>query len=313
MSEERPPIRPERVEWRTIALISGWFAAMAVVIGLHASIPWWLSVPALALLGGLHFSLQHEAIHGHPTPWRRLDTALVGVPLALWCPFPVYRESHLAHHRSDLTVPGVDPESYYVSAADWQRSGAFRRGILRANRTLLGRITLGPWLVIQSAGQHALGSIRTPGGRRVWSAHVALAAMTVGVIVGLVGLPWWEYLLGLVWGGTAVTLVRSFVEHRAVDGERSATVVSNRFVGLIYLNNNLHVTHHAYPGAPWYRIPELHRRSGGDEIARAGAGWYPGYGQVARRYFVRPFDTAVHPDELHLLPGGVEHRAVTVV
>jgi fatty acid desaturase len=313
MATSRSPHRLDRIEWRTIGLLSAWLGLMAAVIGLHAALPWWISVPSLALLGGLHFSLQHEAIHGHPTPWRHVDTALVGVPIALWCPYPVYRETHLAHHRSELTVPGVDPESYYVSAAEWQRAGALRRALLHANRTLLGRITIGPWLVIHSAGRHALAALRTPEGRRVWSVHVVLTAVTVGVVVGVVGLPWWEYLLGLVWGGTAVTLLRSFVEHRAVDGEPSATVVSNRFVSLIYLNNNLHVTHHASPGAPWYRLPELHRRSGGDDLARAGAGWYRGYGEVARRYFLRPFDTPVHPDEQHLLPGYVEHGPVTTV
>lgn len=277
-------------------VLVAWYAATAAVIVLHAEIPWWVSVPALALLGGLHFSLQHEAIHGHPTPWRRVNTALVGVPLALWCPYRLYRESHLAHHDSELTVPGVDPESYYVSAADWNRAGWLHRRLLGWNRTLAGRLVVGTWLVIARAGRDALRALGTRGGRREWGPHLVLAALTVGVVVGVAGLPWWEYLLGLVWGGTAVTLLRSFAEHRAVTGDRSAVVASNPFMALIFLNNNLHHTHHARPGAAWYRLPELHRRLGSDDVAREGAGWYRGYAEIARRYLVRPFDTVVHPD-----------------
>lgn len=298
MSAYPAPTRPEHVEWPTIAVLAGWFTALAAIIGLHEAVPWWASVPALAVLGGLHFSLQHEVIHGHPTPWRRLDTSLVGVPLALWCPYPVYRSSHLAHHESELTVPGLDPESYYVSAVDWEHAGALRRAALRLDRTLAGRLLVGPWRVMYASGREAYTALRTSDGRRVWCAHVVLAALTVGLVVGVVGLPWWEYLLGLVWGGTAVTLLRSFAEHRAVEGDRSAVIASGRFASLVYLNNNLHITHHARPGTPWYRLPELHRNMGNDEVARAGAGWYRGYGEVARRYLVRPFDSPVHPNEI---------------
>lgn len=297
MSDHPAPVATNRVEWPTVILLVAWYVAIVAVVGWHAVIPWWASVPALALLGGLHFSLQHEAIHGHPTVWPRVNTALVGVPLALWCPYPLYRDSHLAHHASDLTMPGIDPESYYVSASDWDRAGPLRRTALRLNHTLAGRLLLGPWLVLASAGRDAGGALRTARGRRIWGVHMALAGLTVGLAVGVAGLPWWEYLFGLVWGGTAVTLLRSFAEHRAVTGSRSAVIVSNRFVALIFLNNNLHHTHHTRPDVPWYRLPELHLRLGSDDAARAGAGWYRGYGEIARRYLVRPFDTLIHPQD----------------
>ena len=68
-----------------------------------------------------------------------------------------------------------------------------------------------------------------------------------------------------------------------------------RWFGLIYLHNNLHQTHHAAPGAPWYDLPRLHAELGSDDVARAGAGLYAGYGEVARRYLLRPVDGPVHP------------------
>ena len=36
-------------------------------------------VAILALLGGLYMSLQHEVIHGHPTPWPRLNWLMVSL------------------------------------------------------------------------------------------------------------------------------------------------------------------------------------------------------------------------------------------
>lgn len=290
-----PPC-PDRIEWPTLAVIAGWYAALAVVLATHAIAPWYVTTPALAVVGALNMSLQHEAIHGHPTPWRRLNTALVGIPLLLWCPYREYRDSHLVHHAGDLTVPGADPESTYVTAATWEAAGPAGRALLVANRTLLGRMVIGPWISVVLTARRALRTGRDAVVRRTWGVHLLVAAATVWLIVGVIGLPAGEYAIGLVWGGTALTLLRSFAEHRYLDaGSRSAVVVSNRFFSLLFLNNNLHHTHHARPGAAWYRLPGLRREIGSDVHARGGAGWYPGYGAIARRFLVRPVDVAVHP------------------
>ena len=37
-----------------------------------------------------------------------------------------------------------DPESFYLTAKQWQRTGRLGRGLLIANNTLLGRLTLDP-------------------------------------------------------------------------------------------------------------------------------------------------------------------------
>lgn len=298
---------PDRVEWPTLVVVVMWAAGLAAVVVLHRSIPWWASVPGLAILGGLQFSLQHETIHGHPTPWRWLNTVLVGAPLAIWCPYALYRDSHLRHHASDLTVPGVDPESDHVTLATWRRAGPVGRALLWVNRTLAGRVVIGPWLAIGGVLTQGPRVWRSTRARRTVLVHVLLVAATVWSIVGVARLPWWEYAAGFVWGGTAVTLVRGFAEHRFVEGvgTRSAVVRSNRFVALLFLNNNLHHAHHALPGAPWYRLPGLHRELGADDLARAGAGWYRGYGEIARRYLVRPFGEPVHPSELPAPPMGM--------
>jgi fatty acid desaturase len=67
-------------------------------------------------------------------------------------------------------------------------------------------------------------------------------------------------------------------------------------MALLYLNNNLHHTHHERPGVPWYRIPALHREMGSDEIAAGGAGLYTGgYLQIARQFLFKPFCQPDHP------------------
>jgi len=92
-------------------------------------------------------------------------------------------------------------------------------------------------------------------------------------------------------------LLRSFVEHCAVaEGTRSAVVKAGPVMSLLFLNNNLHHTHHAQPSTPWYQLPALHRTLDSDDLASQGAGLYRrGYVEVARRNFLRPFCQPDHP------------------
>ncbi|MGZ6993365.1 MAG: fatty acid desaturase, partial [Ilumatobacteraceae bacterium] len=87
------------VEWITLGLFVGFYGAWLVVILDHESIPWPASIAALALLGGFYMSLQHEALHGHPTGWRGVNTALAFAPLSFWLPYLGYRSSHMVHHH----------------------------------------------------------------------------------------------------------------------------------------------------------------------------------------------------------------------
>jgi fatty acid desaturase len=106
-------------------------------------------------------------------------------------------------------------------------------------------------------------------------------------------------------------MLRSFPEHRAVGhGTRSAVVRTNVVGRLLFLNNNLHHTHHTHPGVAWYDLPAAHEALGGDDVARAGAGWYRGYLAVARRHLFQPLDDLVQPawtpPVVTALNGGVE-------
>ena len=59
-------------------------ASMPIPAPVHpASLPWWVVLPAGAWLTAWHGSLQHEAIHGHPTRSARLNAALAWLPIGL--------------------------------------------------------------------------------------------------------------------------------------------------------------------------------------------------------------------------------------
>ena len=250
----------------------------------HAHVPTPLLLLALALLGAWYGSLQHEVIHGHLPTW-------VGwAPLGLLVPFCRYRTTHIDHHRNELlTDPAVDPESFYVTPEAWASASTTHRFVLQSTRTLFGRMLLGPLVFNGRFIGSDLRGLRRNGHAAAWVRHL-MGVATVVVAVRSLGLPLWIYVLGFVYGGSSITLLRSFVEHRAVDhGPQSAMVLTNPALSLLFLNNNLHFVHHAAPGAPWFALAALGRDMGAIELARSGAGVYDGYRDVVRRYAFRPF------------------------
>ena len=287
------------VEWRTVAVALAVHGLWLAVLALNGVTPWPLTVLALGLITAWHGSLQHETIHGHPFASQRLNALLGSLPISLHLPYLVYCRYHWDHHDCpELTDPIDDSESFYVSAEQWERMGRIRRAVVVAHHTLLGRLVLGPPRYIARMLGHQAREIRR-GDRQLarwWSAHVVAAAALVAFVVIVMGVPWWQYLLGATYLGNSLTLMRSYCEHRWVDGAtRSAVVRSGWFFSLLYLYNNLHHVHHADPGVPWYRLSAHADATGGYEEAAAGAGLYRGYFEVARRFGVRPFDHPVHP------------------
>lgn len=258
----------------------------------HALVP----LPVLAPLGGLvvawHGSLQHETIHGHPTGNRWIDGAIGFAPLALWLPYPVYRRSHLAHHRTPrITDPFDDPESHYLAEA-----GGWRHRIAAVEATLPARLVLGPLIrVPRFLGGELLRAVRTPKAWAMdWLPHIAVLVPLL-CWLAWVDLPFATYLLAFVYPGTALSLLRSFAEHRASSepGRRAAIVERGGMLGLLFLNNNLHAAHHARPDLAWYRLPGYFERR---RAAFAKAPHYRGYGEIVRRFAWRAQDALVHPD-----------------
>jgi fatty acid desaturase len=292
--------RPAPAEGLTLALLVAIYAAWGALTWFHETLPVWLWIALAGWLGAWWGSCQHECLHGHPTSNGMLNAALATPPLALWLPFERYRQTHLQHHRNDrLTDPLDDPESRYWTQDGWRRLGPLGRMLVSVQSTLAGRLTIGPLWSIAAFWRNELLAI-TRGDRarmRLWLWHAAWVALLLVWVVGICGVPVWQYAAGFVYLGTALTLIRSFAEHRAHETieRRTAIVERSWILGLLFLNNNLHVVHHRDPGLPWYRLQGVYRAQREALIAANGGLVYHGYRDVFRRFLLRPHDRLVHP------------------
>ena len=291
--------------WRQIEL-PNWIVAVCVysswvlLIVYSGSLPWY----ALGLCGAVvlawHFSLQHEAIHGWRSVPRWLRTAVVWPPIGGWLPYELYRHSHSLHHRdANLTVPNVDTESVYHRADDWEAYSKAWRGILLFNQTLLGRLVIGPllrWrkLVINEAHLLRRRDFRNVG---AWVRFSIGLAGILWFVSAVGGLPVWKYYLLFVYPGMSLSLLRAFIEHRwgETPHERIASVESNRFFGVLFLWNNIHIVHHLHPAMPWYDIPAYYRLHRHRLMELNGNYVFRGYFEIARHWLLRPVFTPVHP------------------
>ncbi len=292
--------RRRGVEWPSIALCAAVYGGFFTLTFFHARLPGVLVILTGASLLALQTSMQHEFIHGHPTPWRRLNRALAAVPLSLWLPFESYRMTHLVHHCDEaLTDPFDDPESFYWSPDVWARLGPLGRALVRFQTTLAGRLLIGPaWSVsryLVAEGRAILDG--NPVTRRIWAWHVVSAGAVLVWVVEVCGIDPLFYLFGIVYPSMSILLLRSFAEHRANDGvfERTAIVENAPILGFLFLYNNLHAAHHERPLVPWYELPGWYRANRARLVAQNGDLVYDGYAEVARRFLFVPHDVSVHP------------------
>jgi fatty acid desaturase len=177
------------VEWPTLLLLGACYVAWFGVTWFYAETGAWLLLLIVAPAVTLHSSLQHEALHGHPTRSPALNEALVFLPLGLLFPYRRFKTLHLRHHNDQaLTDPYDDPESFYLAAADWQRLPNWLQGILHFNNTFFGRFTIGPLVMLVGFLASEIRLVQA-GERRIlraWAVHLAgLAAVFLWTAIRL--------------------------------------------------------------------------------------------------------------------------------
>ncbi|MCG8424373.1 MAG: fatty acid desaturase [Proteobacteria bacterium] len=276
--------------------------AFVIYVGWMAStwafhdLPWWIHVMLGSWLIAWHGSLQHETIHGHPTRWSLLNRIIGEVPLSLWLPYGIYRESHIKHHKSDLTDPDDDPESFYLTAQAWSRLGPAGRATHWVYATMVGRMLLYPIVSVV----HCIRSEITRLARgdrshlRHWAVHVLATAAVLGWVMGVCQIPLWAYLLLYVYPGQALSSLRSYAEHRVhPDPEQRTIVVESKLLGLLFLNNNLHALHHRWPRLAWYNYLAVYRSRREQILQRNGHYWFSSYVSLFRRYGFVPKQSPV--------------------
>lgn len=292
--------RSGRVEWPTLAMLVACYAFWGLATAAYsiAGLPFLLVVAAPLVT--LHSSLQHEALHGHPTRSAALNEALVYLPLGLFFPYRRFKALHLRHHNdATLTDPYDDPESFYYALADWRVLPRWLQRILDFNNTFFGRFTVGPMVMFVGFVARDIQLVRR-GDAKVaiaWGHHVIGLIPVILWVSVVCGIPFWLYGL-TAYLGLSILTVRTFAEHQAHATPGGRTVIVERaspIFRLLFLNNNLHYVHHSHPRVPWYQLPALYNAEREAFLAANESYTFGGYGEMMRRYLFRPKAPVPHP------------------
>ncbi|MGR3616547.1 MAG: fatty acid desaturase [Paracoccaceae bacterium] len=286
------------VEWVTLGLVLGCYAAWMAAIVYLPGISLLLAVGVTGVLIAFHASLTHEVLHGHPFRSKSMNEATMLLALNLFIPYGRFRDTHLAHHQDAcLTDPYDDPETNFQDPSKWRTMTPWQQRIYRANNTLLGRIVLGPVIGQLCFTVGEIQAMRRGDWTviRAWVLHLPAVGVVVwGVAVS--PMPVWAYLIA-AYLGLGLLKIRTFLEHRAHEKSRARTVIieDNGPLAWLFLYNSLHVVHHMNPGAPWYELPRLYRQGRDRYLAFNDTYVYRSYAEVFRLYFLKAKDPVPHP------------------
>lgn len=288
-----------QVEWITLGLILtaqiAWMSATTLVAAW--SLP--VAMVLLSLIVALYSSLQHEVIHGHPTPNQTLNEMLVFPALTVLIPYRRFRDDHLAHHRDErLTDPYDDPETNYLDPSAWEHVSGLGKVLARFNNTLLGRVTLGTIVAQTRFMASDLQKMRDGSGfvLRGWAHHFAGLIPVVLWMSWIADMPIWAFLVA-TYAGLSLIKIRTFLEHQAHERTRARTVVieDRGLLAFLFLNNNFHLVHHMHPRVPWYRLPALYAANRDRYLRRNERYYFRSYAEVFRQYLFRSKDPVEHP------------------
>ena len=283
--------------WKTLGVIVAVYGLTVLTVVRYDVLTPWLAIPMLAVLGAWHLSMQHEVLHGHPFKSQFINDAIGSIPVTLWMPYFAFKKDHHEHHKSDLTNPELDNESFYVTQEQWDNAGTIRRAAWTANRTILFRMFV--WTIVSTISYVTLvlkRAIRNEQGDRLAVVLHVIGVVAVVYLVSLSSMPLWQFALGTVYGGRILNATRPFPEHKYQNGveTKTAMIMAGPFMSLLMLNNNLHIAHHDDPKIPWYRVNELSKRVNAVERAReAGVLYEGGYAEVFRKFSFTPVDSPV--------------------
>lgn len=236
-------------EWPTWVAIFIVYMLWWIVLDNHAIIPF--ASLFLILILTFHGSVQHELIHGHPTNNQKINDLLASPPIGLWCPYLIYKYSHLTHHNNaNLTIPDSDPESYYVSEERWDGLSKWSQKLAIFNMTLFGRLILGPLWYFVFLRRHMFKSLRrsTLSDAFIWISH-ELLSLTMLLFIWF----FFEFniliYIGCAYFAQSLTLIRSFYEHRVANNpnHRSVIMKASLPMRMLFLNNSYHLVHHENP------------------------------------------------------------------
>ncbi len=247
-----------------------WFSAL-IVTGALGVYFWgsWACAPFFVAYGVLYGSAGnsrwHECGHGtaFKTAWKNKAVYQIASFMIVRNP-TVWRWSHARHH-TDTIVVGRDPEIATPRPPEVAKMLLNTFGIVMVPaawwamiRYMSGRLTNEEKDFIPENEWSSVFLVA-----RVWSliylCVVGIAAYSRSFLpLMLVGLPsmygaWHMVLTGLT---QHVGLAEDVLDHRL----NCRTMYVNPISQFIYWNMNYHIEHHMFPMAPYYRLPDLHKR-----------------------------------------------------
>ncbi|MDP2734303.1 MAG: fatty acid desaturase [Hoeflea sp.] len=240
-------------------------------------------------------------MHGHPFRNQKINDLLIAPPIGVLVPYLRFKSCHLTHHiNENITDPYDDPESYYLDRDVWAKLPAWFQSLLVANNTLTGRVTLGPALATFGFLRSEFARAKAGDGiiLRIWLRHILAVVLLFWLVAAFGSLHPAAYFIAAYFG-MGLLMVRSFIEHQAVEkaNQRSVIIETRGPLSLLFLNNNYHSVHHAYPSLAWYRIPEFFRENRARFLRMNGGYRFESYWEVLRRFGFRPKEPVAWPIE----------------
>lgn len=280
-----------------------WIAIVSVYLLWWLILKYFFIIPLspliLIIILTFHGSVQHELIHGHPTNRQGFNDLLAYPPLALWSPYLVYKISHLKHHEDiNLTIPDVDPESYFISKDKWSLLSKSRQKLALFNMTLFGRLFLGPLWYFINLKKELLMSFKKPISKNfvVWFSHEIFVIILLFCIWSFFDIHFLIYF-SCSYIAHSLTMLRSFFEHRPSSNPNHRSVLMQTIwpLRILYLNNSFHFVHHINPNMSWHLIPseyklnqEKYNQSNGNFIEKGYLKWF-------KEYLFKPVAKPNHP------------------
>lgn len=292
------PAPRSSVEWPTWLVIFLVHAAWLALLAAYQTLGPVLAAPLLVVALTWHGSMSHEIVHGHPTRVTWFNDLLAQWPVALLTPYFLFKENHLMHHHNErLTLPGIDPESFFIRPAAWRQKGRLGRALAWANMTMAGRLALDPARAVWHLLRHIGRGVRERDHARSarFLIHCALATAVVMSAERWFAVPPAHYLV-IAYLSHSLLWLRAFFEHRPHPdaAKRSVIVESNWLFQILFLNNNFHAVHHIHPQMPWYQLKSEYHRHRARYLQENGHFAYRGY-RDWMKYLCKPVAAPWHP------------------
>lgn len=286
----------DNTEWRTLALIVACYSSLVFMIVNPLEIPLLVQILILIPLITLHSSLQHECIHGHPFLSQHVNDAIIFIPVGVLLPYFRFKDSHIKHHQNaSISDPYEDPESGYQDTEIWKKKSRWMQKIFEFNNTLAGRMLIGPTLSVIGFAKAELGS----GDWKVintWLVHFVMSALVIIAVFHMSTMQIWAYLI-CCYFAYSLLMVRTFLEHQAHESMRARTVIieDKGFFSYLFLNNNLHVVHHAYPTVAWYKLPSIFSKNRQRFLEMNRGYSFKNYAEIFKRFAFTQKEPVAYP------------------